>query len=322
MALALSGLPVIEDDRILVGTNSADDAGVVRLSSDLAIVHTVDVFAPVVNDAYTFGRIAAINSLSDVYAMGGEPFAALNVVGFPSGLETELLTDMLRGGQDAVLEAGAVTVGGHTFQDSEVRYGLAVTGTIHPDAIITNSGAKPGDTLILTKALGTGTVVQAMVSRGAVADPVYRAAVESMTTSNRQASLAMRNIATACTDVTGFGLIGHSFEMAAASNAGITIIASELPILPQVMNLIKDGVTDGGSIQNRNSFEQYAEFGSDVPVEYKTLLFGSETSGGLLISVSSNMKPALCDELSRRDVEYAVIGYVTADNPGTVKIDP
>ncbi len=320
LALALSYLPAFTDDRILVGTNTADDAGVIRIAPDRALAHTVDVFAPVVNDPYTFGRIAAVNSISDIYAMGGTPLAALNVVGFPGNLDVSVLGEMLRGGQDAALEAGVAMLGGHTFQNAEIRYGLAVMGEVHPDRIVTNSRAKAGGVLILTKPLGTGVVIQALASRGVVSESVYRAAVALMCESNRVASEVMRGCALACTDITGFGLAGHCWEMAEGSGVGAVIEAAKLPTLPQALELIRDGVVEAGVRQNRNSFEKYCRFGATLPDEYNTLVFSSETSGGLLIAAAPEKTDEMLRELNARRVKAVVVGYLTSDNPGTVSI--
>ena len=320
MALALSGLAPIVDERVLVGTNTADDAGVIRITPDLALVQTVDVFAPIVDDAYTFGRIAAINSLSDIYAMGGMPLSALNVVGFPSDLPNEVLADMLRGGQDEIIKAGAVLLGGHTYQSTELRYGLSITGTIHPDDIITNQGAQAGDKLIFTKSLGTGTIVHAMASRGAVVTDLYEAAVESMLISNRDAAHVMKGKANACTDITGFGFIGHCWEMASACGLGMDIFIDCLPILPRVLELIRGGITNVGTKQNRNSFEDYAIFDDEIPPDYEILLYNAETSGGLLISVDGNKSNALMLALENIGVKAVIVGEVTTDHPGKVRI--
>lgn len=320
MALALSGLTPITDERVLVGTNTADDAGIIQITPDLALVQTVDVFAPIVDDAYTFGRIAAVNSLSDIYAMGGTPLSALNVVGFPNDLPNEVLAEMLQGGQDEIIKAGAVLLGGHTFQSAELRYGLSITGLIHPDDIITNQGAKPGDKLIYTKSLGTGTIIHAMASRGTVTSELYEMAVETMTTSNRDAAISMRGKANACTDITGFGFIGHCWEMASGSGLGMDIFIKSLPILPRTLDLIRDGVTNVGTKQNRNSFEEYVILDGDVPAEYEILLYNAETSGGLLISVGVNRVDYLLQDLENIGVKAVVVGEVTASHAGKVRI--
>ena len=322
LALALAKVPQIQDDRILVGSNTADDAGVFRIAPDRALVHTVDLLAPVVNDPYTFGRIAAVNSLSDVYAMGGTPLSALNVLGFPARIDAEVVGEILRGGQDAVVEDGAVVLGGHTFQDAEIRYGLAVTGEISPTEIYTNSGCKPGDLLILTKPLGTGTVIQALMTRGVVPEELYRTVVASMTTSNRVASELMRkHRASACTDITGFGFLGHCWEMMDASGLDAEIWTKKLPTFLKVLDLIREGVVDAGVKMNRNSFEQNVIFTDDVGNHIQTLLFASETSGGLLISIAEVRAGELLDDLTRSGLKQsAVIGRVTNTDAGKVKV--
>ena len=320
MALALSGLTPITDERVLVGTNTADDAGIIQVTPDLALVQTVDVFAPIVDDAYTFGRIAAINSLSDIYAMGGTPLSALNVVGFPQDLPNEVLSEMLQGGQDEVNKAGAVLLGGHTYQSTELRYGLSITGQIHPDEIITNQGAKPGDKLIFTKSLGSGTIIHAMVSRGTIMSELYNAAVETMTISNRIAAVAMKGKANACTDITGFGFIGHCWEMANASGFGMDIFIHRLPVLPRTLDLIRGGVTNVGTKQNRNSFEEFVIIDDEVPDEYEILLYNAETSGGLLMSVDKNKVEELLQDLDNKGERGVVVGEVTTDHPRKVRI--
>lgn len=321
MALALQHLPSISDPRVLVGNNTADDAGVFALTDDLALVTTVDMLAPVVDDPYEFGAIAAANCLSDIYAMGGEPLVCLNIVGWPTAKPAEVLGEILRGSQDAVAAAGAVTIGGHTFQDAEIRYGLAVTGRIRPDRIFTNSNARVGDVLVLTKPLGTGTVVQCTISRGAAPGGAFRAAVESMRTPNAAAARAMREVdAHACTDITGFGFLGHAWEFAQGSRVGLEVRTSALPLFPRVPELIREGIVDGSHKMNRNSFRRGIRFEAGDPV-FETLLYSSETSGGLLISVA----PEATDDLLRRLHDggcdaAAAIGRVVEEHPGEVRV--
>jgi len=324
LALALSELPPFSDDRVLVGENSADDAGIMLISPDRALVHTVDLLAPVVNDPYTFGRIAAVNSISDIYAMGGTPLCALNVIGIPADLDAEVVGRILRGGQDAVLDAGAVPIGGHTFQDTEIRYGLAVVGEISPRRIVTNSDARPGDLLVMTKPLGTGIVIQALMTRGVVTEALYRDVVQSMLTSNRAASEAMlRFDVSACTDVTGFGFIGHCWMIASGSGVGVKVRSSKLPVFDKVLDLIGDGVVDAGFNMNKNSFEKYIDFGDGVPPEFTGLLYSSETSGGLLISVSEKDVEALTRSLHDSGLDAAeVVGEVVAEHPDRLEIQP
>ncbi len=323
LALALSRLPEIDDPRVIVGSNTADDACVFRISPDRALVHTVDIFAPVVDDPYTFGRIAAINSLSDIYAMGGKPLSTMNVLGFPSNLDTEVMSEILRGGQDATIDAGAAMLGGHTFQDAEIRYGLAITGVISPDRIYTNSGAKPGNALVLTKRLGTGTLIQAMMTRGVIPEALYNMVVESMLTSNRRASELMQKYdAQACTDITGFGFLGHAWEMAEASQVGMIIHTDRVPQFPKVMDMIGEGITDAGVKMNRNSFESMVDFKEDVAPEFEKLLYGSETSGGLLISLQKNHADELIDKLMEEGLDAAtIVGEVVKENPGRIMVE-
>lgn len=318
----LSKVPQVDDPRVLVGTNNADDAGVFQISPDRALVHTVDLLAPVVDDPYTFGRIAAVNSLSDIYAMGGKPLTAMNVIGFPTSLDAGVIGEILHGGQDAVINSGAAMMGGHTFQSADIMYGLALTGVISPQRIITNSDAKPGDLLILTKYLGTGTLVQAMMTHGVIPESLYKQLVASMTSSNRIASeLMCKSEAHACTDITGFGFLGHCSEMAEASGVGMAIRAGNLPIFPKVLDLIRDGVTDAGVGMNRNSFENNIRIDESVPPVYGILLYGSETSGGLLIAIEDNKAENLVRNLHNKGVEAAaIVGEVTADEPGIIKI--
>lgn len=285
------------------------------------MVSTVDIMAPVVDDPYDFGFIAAINCLSDIYAMGGDPIVCLNVVGWPTSMDADILGDILKGSQDAVLKAGAVTLGGHTFQSSEIRYGVAITGRIDPNKIYTNSNARVGDDLILTKSLGTGIVIQCAVSRGSAPEDAYKAAITSMKTSNASAARVMRKIGGhACTDITGFGFIGHCGEMAIGSKVGIEIKAESIPIFPMVCELIKEGVIDGSHKMNMNSFQQNVQFG-DVDSVYEKILFSSETSGGLLMSVEPCNTDAILKELHEDGLcSASVIGRVVKDHPGVIRV--
>jgi selenide,water dikinase len=321
LALALKELRQVSDPRILVGHNNADDAGVLRVDDSLALVTTVDLLAPVVNDPYDFGFIAATNCLSDAYAMGADPLVCLNVVGWPTRMDPGILGEIMQGSQDAVLSAGAFVLGGHTFQDAEIRYGLAVTGRVDPGHIYANSGARPGDSLILTKPLGTGTVIACTVSRGAAPRESFGAAVASMKASNGSAAKVMRDVgANACTDVTGFGFLGHCCELASASGVGIEISAEALPTFPQVRDLIREGIIDGSHKMNMNSFQQDVRFECDDPM-YRTLLYSSETSGGLLIAVEPDAADGLLDRLRGAGSETAaVVGTVVDEHPGVVVV--
>ncbi len=294
------------------------------MSPDRALVQTVDILAPVVDDPYTFGKVAATNCLSDIYAMGGSPLSALNVAGFPRSMDPEILGEILRGGQDAMTDAGAVVLGGHTFQSDEIRYGLAITGEIHPDKIYTNDKAQVGDRLILTKPLGTGTVINCVISRGAAPGKVYQQMVDSMIISNRSATDVMKRVGThACTDITGFGFAGHTWEMASGSNVGIRIYAHALPTFDRVLDLIREGIIDGSSNMNKNSFSKNITIKENVLSEYHTLIYSSETSGGLLIAVPEDQAEIAIAELHAVGLEMAaIVGEVTDDYPGVIEVCP
>src|SRR5215207_2331916 len=263
----VAGLPATTDPRVLVAADTADDAAVVWLTPDLAIVQTADFFTPIVDDPYAFGRIAATNALSDVYAMGGEPVSALNLVAYPlATLGGELLAEILRGGADAVAEAGASVVGGHSIDDPEPKYGLAVIGVVHPDRVLTNAGARAGDALVLTKPLGAGAVATA-IKRGLADGELVERAIEVMTTLNARAAAQARAAAAhALTDVTGFGLLGHLHELAEASGLAAVLDAAAVPAIDGVMELLADDrALAGGSKRNRADAETWASFAADVP---------------------------------------------------------
>ena len=281
---ALAPLPVRDDPNILVGREAFDDAGVYRLTSELALVQTVDFFAPIVDDPYAFGQVAAANALSDVYAMGGEPLTALSIVGFPAGkLPLEVLTAIVRGGQDKVQEAGAVLIGGHTIIDDELKFGLAVTGRVHPGRILANSRARAGDVLILTKPLGTGLVATA-VKLGR-ADPRHeQAMLDSMVALNRTAAVAAVAVEAQCaTDVTGFGVLGHASHIARASAVTLRIRVAALPVLPGAREALAAGVRTGGAERNLEYLEPLVRWGAASEQE-RALAVDPQTSGGLLIA--------------------------------------
>jgi selenide, water dikinase len=282
---ALAPLPRTTDPRLLVGHETFDDAGVFALSDDLAIVQTVDFFAPVVDDPYLFGQVAAANALSDVYAMGGDPLTAMNIVGFPEGkLPMEVLTAILRGGQDKVHEAGAVVVGGHTVVDDEVKYGLAVTGRAHPARLLTNAGATPGDRLILTKPIGTGILATA-VKRGDLSRDLESAMVASMATLNATASRAALAVGARCaTDVTGFGLLGHASHIARASGVTLVIRVDAVPIFDGARDALGRGARTGGAGRNASYLDPIVEWRATSDAD-RALLVDPQTSGGLLVAV-------------------------------------
>jgi len=282
---ALAGVPVRSDPRLLVGRETFDDAGVFQLSEDVALVQTVDFFAPIVDDPYSFGQVAAANALSDVYAMGGEPLTAMNIVGFPANrLPLEVLTEVLRGGQDKVHEAGALVVGGHTIIDDELKFGLSVTGRVNPKHVLSNANAKPGDRLVLTKPLGTAILATA-AKRGDLGDHETRGLVASMTKLNASASRGAVSIGARCaTDITGFGLLGHASHIAEASRVTIVIESELLPVLPGARDAWERGVTTGGSERNERYLEDRVEWQTSSAF-LRTLAMDPQTSGGLLVAV-------------------------------------
>jgi selenide,water dikinase len=286
LSRALAALPHRPDPRLIVGRETFDDAGVFVLSDDVALVQTVDFFAPIVDDPYAFGQVAAANALSDVYAMGGEPLTALNIVGFPSGkLPMSVLTEILRGGQDKVHEAGAVIVGGHTIIDEELKYGLAVTGRAHPHRLLTNAGAAVGDTLLLTKPLGTGLLATA-AKNDRLSARERDLMLASMVQLNRDASRAALTVGAICaTDITGFGLLGHANHIAKASKKTLRINVAAVPALEGAREAWLDGVRTGGAERNEQYLRELVEWGDTKDVD-RALLIDPQTSGGLLVAVS------------------------------------
>ena len=321
MALVLNQLKRKTDPRLLVGINTADDAGVFLLQENLALVQTVDLLTPVVDDPYTFGRIAATNSLSDVYAMAGTPVTALNVVGFPTHGDEAWLAGILQGGEDAVSDAGAVVCGGHTFNEEEIKYGLAVTGTVDPKQMITNAGARPGDVLLLTKPLGSGLFAQALMSRPEVDPELYKAATTSMSTLNEAASRAMIPCGVhAATDITGFGILGHGQELAEASGVCLRFSLDSFPFLPGVRELSDSGLVDAGVVMNESSFRQHVDWDDGLTKSDRTLLWGSETSGGLLVSLPEAGVKQFQEMAGEKGVQAKVVGEVLDDRPGRIQV--
>ena len=296
------------DDRVLVGYGSGDDAGVYLVRDDLAIVSTVDFFTPIVDDPFDFGRIAATNALSDVYAMGGRPISALNIVAFPEDLDLDVLARILEGGSQVARAAGVSILGGHTIKDAEPKYGMAVTGVVDPRRIVTNAAARPGDALVLTKPLGTGVLTTAL-KRGAIGAADLAEAVGAMTTLNDAASQAMLAAgARAATDVTGFGLLGHAGAMARASNVRLTIDARAVPFMDRVLELIAAGVVPGGTRHNAETHAVFTEFDAAVPDAVRVGLSDAQTSGGLLIAIPPDRLDPLLRELRAGHVLAAVVG--------------
>ena len=294
-----------------------------RLDDNTGLVLTVDFFTPITDDPYEFGSVAAANSLSDVYAMGGRPLVALNVVGFPAALAGEMLGDVLRGGYDKAAEANCLIVGGHTVDDNEPKYGLSVVGLVQPGRQVSNAGARPGDVLVLTKPLGTG-IVTTGCKAGVAPQGSVETAVETMATLNRAASEAMMEVGVnACTDVTGFGLMGHLTGMLRASGVSAEIRASACPVLPGVDELLEQGVAPGGTHRNQAGVEDCVAWDDAVSENDRLLLCDAQTSGGLLISVPGQKLTSLLNALESRDVETrAVIGAIGDGVPGTAQVTP
>jgi selenide,water dikinase len=298
---------------LLVGLNIADDAAVYKLNDQQAIINTIDFFTPVVDDPYDYGAIAAANSMSDVYAMGGEVTFALNVGAFPADMEPALITEILRGGAEKVIEAGAVIAGGHTVTDDEPKYGLAVTGLVHPERIFTKGGAKPGDALVLTKPLGTGTISTAL-KRG-LADPVHVAEmVASMKRLNRAAAQVGHAVGgiKAVTDITGFGLLGHGMEMAQASNSKLLFEWSRIPLLDGAMDYAAQFIFPGGASNNKIFFEKDVTFAPTLPDDRQWLLWDPQTSGGLLLAIPAERLDDFQSICAERNQPAWVVGQVIA----------
>ena len=310
------------DPNVLVGFDHADDAGVYQLAPDQALVQTVDFFTPIVDDPYTFGQIAATNALSDVYAMGGKPLTALALVCFPDKADLSILERILAGGLSKMIEAGCTVIGGHSIRDEETKFGYSVTGLVHPKKILANAGARPGDALIFTKALGTG-VISTAIKKGKAEPKWIDAAVQSMTTLNKRAAEIITSNefrVHAMTDVTGFGLIGHAREMALASNVGLQIFSANIAILPGALECIRSGYIPGGLTANREFAECLVGYEVTVRPEFRTLLFDPQTAGGLLIAAAGEDKIALLDALQAGGVAARHIGDVTESQKPLIRI--
>lgn len=312
----------VEDTNLLVGSSTCDDAAVYRLNDETAIVQTVDYFTPVVDDPYTFGLITAANALSDIYAMGAKPLLALNIIGFPSKtLPMEVLVEILKGGADKVKEAGALVVGGHTIEDNEPKYGLAVTGLVHPDRVITNAGARPGDALILTKPLGIGIITTAI--KGDLADDAaYNDAVRLMASLNDRAAWIMSESgAHACTDVTGFGLLGHLYEMVAASGVGSRIALGKVPVLEQARPLASIGMIPAGAYRNLQYLDERLQWADGIEDVERLILADPQTSGGLLMAIPGEKAEAIIEALLAAGVAGAKIGEIIESKEPLIYVD-
>jgi selenide,water dikinase len=318
----LHALPKIDHPDVIVGTETSDDAGVFRLRPDLAIVNTVDFFTPIVDDPYVFGQIAAANALSDIYAMGAEPKTALNIVGFPKGtLDLEVLADILRGGAERAAAAGAVVIGGHSIIDQELKYGMAVTGVVNPKRVIRNVGVRVNDALVLTKPLGTG-IVSTALKRQLASPRSVRAAVTSMVALNDTASAVMRKYTVhACSDVTGYGLLGHAFELAGGGGVTLVLQSAALPTLNSAMELAEQGVLTGGCRRNRSYLEDKIGVDPSVKEAVLEVALDPQTSGGLLIALPRREAPKMVRELRARGVKAAtIVGYATAFEGDRVRL--
>ncbi len=306
----------------MVGIETSDDAGIYQLTDEIALVQTVDFFTPIVDDPFTFGQIAATNALSDVYAMGGTPLTAMNLVAFPiHTLPSTILKEILRGGLSKMQEAQVALVGGHSIEDKEIKYGLAVTGIVNPHRYLTNAKAKAGDQLVLTKPLGTGIIATALKAEMASEEAVHKM-VESMITLNQKASELMKVYeAHACTDITGFGLIGHALEMAKASQIQLVIQSQNVPIFPEALEYAKNGLIPGGAHSNRKYFSCHVEVNSRVPEILVDLFYDPQTSGGLLISLPPEKAQRLVEALRKEGVlQSSIIGEVVEGPPGRIQI--
>lgn len=322
---ALKGVQWHSNENVLVGFEGKDDAGVYKINDELALIHTTDFFTPVVDDPYTYGQIAATNALSDVYAMGGTPINALNILAFPQKEDISIIKDILSGGADKVKEANCVIIGGHSVDVTNILYGLAVTGTIHPKNIKGNDGAKQGDVLILTKGLGTG-VLNNMVKFSELGENIYKGLITSMTRLNKNASECMVKAgANSCTDITGFGLAGHAMQLAKASGVNLIIDANKLPILEGALNAVENNFLTRGDKSNREYTKDFYSTKGEINKTLEHLIFDPQTSGGLLISVpGKNCESLLSDLKNVGDEKACVIGYVDTLNDfskGTIVLE-
>jgi selenide,water dikinase len=319
----LRDLPLIKDPNLLTGFEQAEDAGVYKISDDVALVQTLDFFTPTVDDPYTFGQIAATNALNDVYAMGGKPITAMNIVCFPiKTMDMAVLREVLRGGLDKMREAGVLLVGGHSVEDNEIKYGLSVTGTIHPEKVWFNRGANPGDSLILTKPLGTGIVSTAIKGGEADAQLVAKA-IACMTQLNKKSAelLIDQGHIHACTDITGFGFLGHACEMIEGENVGLQINSAAVPIFKGVRNLVESGYVPAGLYRNKNFRISQIEKKETCPDWVLDVLFDPQTAGGLFFSISAAEAQGLIKKMHQGGIVDAVIvGKVVSENPGKIVV--
>lgn len=317
----MSKLPKVSHPNLIIGSETGDDAAVYKLDEDVGLVFTVDFFPPITDDAYEFGAISAANSLSDVYAMGGKPLMALNITGFPDSLDKDILGDILRGGYDKAAEAGCLLVGGHTVDDLEPKYGMAVVGLVPPGKAVSNKDAKPGDVLILTKPIGTGIITTAG-KQNKVSSEVMELAISIMSTLNKTSSEIMMDVGVhACTDVTGFGLMGHLMSMMKASNTTANIVFADVPVIEGTWNLLDQGIVPGGTMRNKSSVDSSINWFDGITEQAQLLLCDAQTSGGLLISVSQDKSDLLLDKLHKSGIlDATVIGKVDDQEEALINI--
>jgi selenide,water dikinase len=318
----LAGLPEVSDPRVLVSANTCDDAGVYKLNDEIGLVQSVDVFTPSVDDPYIFGQIAAANSLSDVYAMGGKPLTALSIIGFPiETLSHKIMNQILQGGIDKMKEAGVVVIGGHSIKDEEIKFGFAVTGEVNPSKIITNDKAKPGDVLVLTKPLGTG-IIGFAGQLGKASSSAIKATSDSMTELNKVPSEIMAEMGvTTATDVTGFGLMGHLIEIVIQSGVTAEVFADQVPIFDEVLDCIQKGMISGAVERNREYASQYVSVAKEINEELENVFYDPQTSGGLLIAIKEEDAEALVTRLKERGIEHAaIIGKIVSKSKGKITL--
>ena len=314
-------LPKFDDPNLLVGFDTSDDAAVYKIDDNTALIQTVDIFPPVVDDPYLYGQIAAANSLSDVYAMGGRPKLAMNILCMPEDMEKSILLDVLQGGYSKCKEASAIICGGHTIKDNEPKYGLCVSGFVHPDQILKNSSAAEGDVLILTKALGTGILNTALKAE-LISSDSEKALCDSMAMLNKTAAEIMADFhVSGCTDVTGFGLMGHAHEMASGSGMTIVLESSHLPLLPQALEMAEMGIVPKGAYNNRNWIGCSVASSRKVPLAITDIMFDPQTSGGLLIAVPENEGQQLLRRLRDSIPAAEIVGYVKSFDGKSVRVE-
>ncbi len=312
----------MNDPNLLVGMERADDAGVYKLSDDLAVIQTIDFFTPIVDNPYMFGQIAAANALSDVYAMGGKPLIALNVVCFPvKTMDISVLREILKGGLEKMREAGVTLVGGHSVEDAELKYGLSVMGTVHPNKILTNTGAKIGDCLILTKPLGTG-IINTAIKGGMATEDSATKVTNCMAGLNKTASEVMQEVGVnACTDITGFGLLGHIIQLAGNSQVGLNIHHASIPVFPEAVGFAEQGLCPAGLYHNKEFYSSAVKFSSEVPNYTQDILFDPQTSGGLLICLEPKKAEPLLNKLRKAGIDdAAIIGEATSEPKGMITV--